>query len=142
MSSVLQPWVQELPWKMQSVLLSALRGPDNVDATECKKFTRWFRSTTQENADPDHTYMAGNETPIIDFDKLAHELEYGCTWHYLGHLIHALEIIAYHGHPLGSLTTRSRFALKWYGDLVTWMHLHHEPKEEMDERLRDVVEHD
>lgn len=51
MGTVVKPWVNELPWKQQSALFSALRGPDNVLCPGIKRIVRWLRSVTQNNAD-------------------------------------------------------------------------------------------
>lgn len=141
MSTVLQTWVQVLPWKMQSVLIAGSRGPDSIAGSELKKFTRWIRKETQHNADPEHTYMKTPDTPYIDQEKLFQEIEYGVTWHYFGHLLHALQIIGYCGLEEGVRTPRSKFAHYWYMTLVNFMHLKVEPWELMNERLRDRVGH-
>jgi hypothetical protein len=147
MSAVLQPWVQELPWKMQSVLIAGSRGPDSSAGGELKKFTRWIRRETQQNADPEHAYMNVVEDPHIDEKVLLQEIEYGVTWHYFGHLLHALEIIAYKGHngldqgvKIGNM--RTKFATYWYITLVQFMHLGWEDEKLMDDRLKDMVDHE
>lgn len=44
MTRVLQPWVEGLTMMQQSVLLSAIRGPDGVRKRHpCKDLARWFR---------------------------------------------------------------------------------------------------
>lgn len=44
MSSVLQTWVSELPFMQQSVLLSAVRGPDGFTSeSSVKPIIRWYR---------------------------------------------------------------------------------------------------
>lgn len=44
MASVLQPWVQDLSMMQQTVLLTAIRGPDGVPKYESVKYLlRWFR---------------------------------------------------------------------------------------------------
>lgn len=44
MPSVLQDWVQELPMMQQSVLLTAVRGPDSLPKYHPSKFLlRWYR---------------------------------------------------------------------------------------------------
>lgn len=144
MSTVLLPWVQQLPWKMQSVLLSGLRGPDTNGGEELKKITRWMRQVTQHNADPNHTYMRAPEAPSIDDAKLWQEIEYSTTWHYFGHLLHALEIIGYSEVRDGTQasTPHRRFATYWYHRLVEHMHLRVELAEVMKERLADKVDHE
>ncbi len=149
MSAVLRDWVRELPWKMQSVLIAGSRGPDSSAGTELKKFTRWIRQETQQNADPEHTYMQSDETPSIDMATLWREIEYGTTWHYFGHLLHALEVIAYKGAHLQQrvrgghiILQRTKFAAYWYHALAARMHLNAESVEDMDRRLADQAEHD
>ena len=44
MTSVIQNWVSELPLMQQSVLLSAIRGPDGIAKYSAAKYLlRWFR---------------------------------------------------------------------------------------------------
>lgn len=44
MSSVLQPWVQELSFMQQSVLISAVRGPDGIGKYhKGKGLIKWYR---------------------------------------------------------------------------------------------------
>lgn len=138
MSAVLQPWVQELTWKMQSVLIAAMRGPDDVQTTEIKKLSRWLRITCQENADPSHTFMEGGTAPDVQSKALFDELEYR-SWHYMSHLLYALEIIAAHGPNREARI----FGGHWYARIVhDVMHLAGELPERMDERLQDKVQHD
>lgn len=137
MSAVLQEWVQDLPWKMQSVLIAAMRGPDHTHTVEIKKLSRWLRITCQENADPRHTFMEGGDSPDVQRKALFDELEF-CTWHYMSHLLYALEIVAYRGPS----TDTGRFANYWYVSIVQEMHLNMETEERMNERLQDKVEHD
>lgn len=138
MSAVLQEWVQSLSWKMQSVLIAAMRGPDDVKTLEIKKLSRWLRITCQENADPSHTFMEGGNAPDVNHKALFDELEYR-SWHYMSHLLYALEIVAYHG---PDQETRV-FAYHWYLSIVhDVMHLNIEVQDQMDKRLQDKVEHD
>lgn len=138
MSSVLQEWVQALTWKMQSVLIAAMRGPDDVKSVEIKKLSRWLRITCQENADPSHTFMEGGMEPDVDSQALFDELEYR-SWHYFSHLLYALEIVAYRGPDRSARA----FAFHWYLSIVhDVMHLELERADRMDKRLQDKVEHD
>lgn len=92
---VLLPWVSALPLKMQSVLLSALRGPDTHHAPHTKRIVRWLRPATQRNADPTTEYMRDAGLPAWADAKS--ELEFSSV-HYFGHLMEALEIVS-HRHP-------------------------------------------
>ncbi len=136
--SVLQPWVEVLPWKMQSVLIASMRGPDDRKTFEIKKLSRWLRITCQENADPSHTFMESELVPDIDYEALADELEYQ-SWHFMSHILYALEIVGYR-HPSAEVY---KFAFRLYRRIVhEAMHLVHEDLTAMNERLKDKVKHD
>jgi hypothetical protein len=94
-SSVLQPWVEKIPWKQQSILFSSLRGPDQDYLKAIKLVSRWMRSVSQQNADPSKPYMA--ITTLPDPSDLDKELEH-CTVHFVHHFADGLAVIAYH-HP-------------------------------------------
>jgi hypothetical protein len=95
-SSVLQPWVEKIPWKQQSILFSSLRGPDQDYLKAIKLVSRWMRAVSQQNADPAKPYMAVTELPApSDLDK---ELEH-CTVHFVHHFADGLAVIAYN-HPI------------------------------------------
>lgn len=135
MSAVLKPWVQELPWKQQSTIISGLKGPDSALCPNLKALTRWMRIVCQENADPEHTYM---QDTSIDDEVLWFELEY-TSLHYAMHLIHALQVITYGGmtvrNNIGNAMTKK--AQWYYITLVRRLHLTPETREEFAERLKD-----
>jgi hypothetical protein len=92
---VLQPWVERIPWKQQSILFSGLRGPDHAYLPKIKLLSRWMRSVTQNNADPSKGYMEITSLPTpMDLDL---ELEHS-PCHFVHHLADALAVIAYN-HP-------------------------------------------
>ena len=95
MSSVTLSWVQELPWKQQSILFSGLRGPDHDYCPNIKEVAKWMRSVTQENADPSKPYM--NEIFLPPVEELEKELEHS-PCHFVHHFADALAVIAY-SHP-------------------------------------------
>ena len=130
---VLQSWLGELPWKMQTVLIQGLRAPDTHFCKNVKIVSRWVRSKVLKNAHKDHTFMCRkDELPAVE--DLENELEY-CTIHFTTHFLYAMEIIAYK-HP--DKATR-RIALKYYEDFV-WgvMHFNIEKEKALDIRLEDV----
>lgn len=94
-SPVLQAWVMQLGWKMQSILLSGLRAPDaKTDVT--KKICRWMRAQCQNNADPSKGYMEPQRFSEESITKCMDELEY-LPCHYVHHFADALRIFAlYH----------------------------------------------
>jgi hypothetical protein len=94
MSTVVQPWIAELPWKQQSILFSSLRGPDQELLTNIKQYSKWMRSVTQNNADPSKPYM--NDIVLPPVEALYKELEH-CPCHFVHHFLDGMAIIAY-GH--------------------------------------------
>lgn len=97
--SVLQPWVMELGWKMQSILLSGFRGPDDADLPATKAVNRWLRTISQNNADPSKDYMRQDKLPAELV--LCDELEWR-SCHYVHHLADALRVVAIY-HPSGGV---------------------------------------
>lgn len=130
---VLLDWMSALDWKQQSVILSALRGPDNHHAPTIKKLSRWIRSITQNNADPTHSYMKSVELPEL---KEFEDEFYFASTHYSLHLLFALEIIGYK-HPDPAI---AKIALQYYLALVEDVyHLKPETEADLDNRLFDKV---
>jgi hypothetical protein len=157
MPSVLQEWVHNLPFMQQSVLITAVRGPDGVRKyAPPKMLLRWFRRCFLISAldnevlvDP-HDPRGGSFTgPGISKEELA---SFG-TWelamrphvdaymkeldaiphHFQTHFMHATHIVGVY-HP----DTRIReFWKTVYIRLVNEMHLTPEPDEAMARRLGD-----
>lgn len=94
-SVVTLPWVARLPWKMQSILFSGLRGPDTGHCPDIKQVVKWMRAVSQEDADPTKSYMSNPTMPPVE--ALEKELEF-CSAHFVHHFADALRVIA-HGHP-------------------------------------------
>jgi hypothetical protein len=128
---VVLDWMSELSWKQQSVILSALRGPDNHHSPNIKKISRWIRSITQNNADPSHSYMKNVDLPSL---KEFEDEFYFASTHYSLHLLFALEIIGYK-YPDPKI---AKIALDYYHGLVADIyHLKPESMDDLDNRLRD-----
>jgi len=136
MSTVLLPWVEQIPWKQQSILFSGLRGPDNQAFANVKKVCRWMRRVSQNNADPTKGYMNVQELPKpMDLDP---ELE-NCTVHFVHHFADALRVIAEH-HPDLDAAQQA-----WeYHHFVAEELFHFVPEDgpTFRHRHRDVTEHD
>lgn len=97
---VFKEWVIKLPWRMQSVLMTATRGPDGPQRYfHIKVLNRWMRDKLFNDADPSNPFIIryDDPNPIDIIDAIGQELEY-TTVHYYSHVIHALEIIGYE-HP-------------------------------------------
>jgi hypothetical protein len=147
MIGVLQTWVQDLPsLREQSVLMLALRGPDNIGKSHpCKDVQRAYRATVMlasygrplkwgEAADSFMSmdliadYDAWTKAVIAffrDVDQLPH--------HFTMHLMHGAEIIGYK-HP--DIQIRSRWS-DFYRRATLDMHVTPETEFAMDIRLAD-----
>jgi len=136
MSSVLKPWVMEMGWKMQSILLSGLRAPD-FPTVATKKICRWMRAECQNNADPSKGYMEPQALSDKLVDDCMEELEY-LPCHYVHHFADALAVVAYH-HPDEKACG---FALSVH-DLVAEeiFHFRPETREQFMKRHVDKTEH-
>jgi len=156
MTPVTQPWTHELPMMQQTVLLTAVRGPDGLPKYGCvKMLLRWFRRCTLLSAIDGKALLnpydnnGGSFTgpslqyEIKDWEAAMNQLadEYLTTLdaiphHFQLHFMHAAEILGYK-HP------DERIQAWWRGlyyRLVNDMHLKPEFEDEMDERLGDSRE--
>lgn len=154
---VLQPWVQELSLMQQTVLLTAIRGPDGMPKYGgVKMLLRWFRRCVLFSALdgvvlPTPCYAGGGsftgpscevvEEKHWSESMQAHVDDYlrnvdAMPHHFQMHFLHAAEILGYK-HP--DAVTR----LFWFGvyrRLVNDFHLHMETEQELDSRLGDTRE--
>lgn len=146
MPSVLQPWVQELTFMQQSVLIAGVRGPDGVHKNHISKvILRWYRRCILYSAfektiftNP-HVLGGGSFTGpstyssmkvVVDrylssLDEIPH--------HFQLHFMHGAEILGYK-HP--DETIRSWW-FELYRKIVVDMHLTMETEMELDYRLGD-----
>lgn len=156
MTSVVQPWVSELPMMQQTVLLTAVRGPDGLPKYHPTKFVlRWYRrcillsaldgvvlsdpisdnggSFTGPSVPKDTAHWpAGMDNRITEYLRSLDEVPH----HFQMHLMHAVEILGYK-HP------EPRIRDWWcrvYHRLVHDMHLWPETEEQLDDRLGDTRE--
>lgn len=160
MPSVLQPWTENIPMMQQTVLLTAIRGPDGLPKYHPAKFLlRWYRRCVLLSAmdgkaltDPvtknggsftgpslDWTSAEGTPAWEVGMDAIVgsylKELD-GVPHHFHMHLMHAIEIVGYK-HP------DLRIANWWqsvYVRMAHDLHLWPETREQMDERLGDSRE--
>lgn len=152
MPSVLQDWVQELPFMQQSVLLTAIRGCDGLAKYHVSKFVlRWLRRCVMYSAfskkaitDP-YEDDGGNFTGKIPKDKYPtietlfkaylNNID-DVAHHFHMHVVHAAEIMGYK-HPDENI--RSQWE-QFYYDCCRDFHMHPESKTEMEQRLGDSRE--
>lgn len=130
---VTQPWTWQLSWKEQTVLLSALRGCDNIGKHDVsKKIVRKIRKTVLQNAGTEQAeFMSADitEKEVYDFSKNIDAYPV----HFLLHLIHASEVIGY-CHPDMKIKT---FFQNFYDTMVNAFHMKPETEAEMHKRLED-----
>lgn len=154
-----QDWLGDLSIMQQSVILSAIRGPDGIRKYHpCKPIIRWFRRcvliSAFENRSILNPYEIGGgsftgpsvrltevrddewedaiKEPLDEFIISRDELPF----HYTIHFMHAIQILGYK-HP------DKRIAKWWnmvYVRIVNSLHLNVETEEEMDIRLGDIKE--
>jgi|SRR5579862_174696 len=134
--NVLQPWVADVGLKMQSILLSGLRAPDQRTQA-IKKCVRWLRAQCQIDADPSkQSYM--QQVAMHDglIDDAIDELEY-CTVHYAHHFADAFAVMAYF-HP-DAVVRRNAYRLHYLA-AEELFHFVPETRERFLERHRDKRE--
>lgn len=145
---VLQPWLGNLTFMQQSVLLTAIRGPDTLPKNHvAKAILRWYRrcillhafdgqvidnpyddhggSFTGPIPSPYETIEDALDAYLKSVDEVPH--------HFHLHLMHAAEILGYK-HPDFEI---ARWWQTAYCRMVNDMHLFPEPEDCMDRRLGD-----
>lgn len=156
-ATVLQGWVNELPRMQQTVLLTAVRGPDGIAKyAGVKMLLRWYRRCVLLSALDGRTLVdpcfdgGGSFTgPSLDRDEFenweqgmnarvdAYLREVDAMPHHFHlHLMHAIEICGYKH-------SDERIRRWWcgvYERFANDAHLHPETEAEMDERLGDTRE--
>lgn len=126
-------WLNNLTWKLQTVINQGLRAPDTHYCKNLKIVCRWMRGIVLQNADKEHTFMC-NKKEMPTIEELEHEINY-CSVHFATHFLYALEIIAY-CHPEQPIRCR---AMYYYRGIVEELwHLKIESKEQLYTRLADV----
>lgn len=128
---VLREWVFELPFRMQSVLMSAMRGCDTARKDDnSKSITRALRPILCNNADPSNTFMGKPKPPADETRQFLWDMDSYPT-HFIAHLMHAAEIVGYK-HPDAELRG---WWLGFYHDVVKGLHLNPETEDQLDVRL-------
>lgn len=143
-NSVVQPWLSALSFKQQTVLLAAFRGCDGQPKNDPSEiFARRMRSTILKDADPSTSFHAlmqlhpslenGYRKEVDDF--FIHNSPGHYPVHWLLHMLHAAEIVAYH---CPDLSVRSYWAY-FYHTGVTSLHFNPETPKQLDIRLADKI---
>jgi hypothetical protein len=102
--SILQPWVEELPLRMQGVLMSAVRGCDTAPRHDTSKILqRIYRSEILECScgDPQKSvsYILPADVPttVRRMNEFLEDCDHYPV-HFVLHVVHAAEILGYY-HP-------------------------------------------
>lgn len=142
MTSVLQPWVMELPLRLQGTLLTAVRGCDlepkqwhstgfsDSPGRRLTAFIRWcfmVPADTREVDIPGAFFQRNAPAPFkpSEFGHLPQ--------HWYAHAMHALEVIGYCHSEWGVALV----ALDYYKMMVYNLHLNPETKDQMMARLTE-----
>lgn len=137
--SVLHDWVHALPFQMQALLLTAMRGPDeNNKYNAAKSIVRYLRGCVIKPAGNwggmnDNDFMWGEYSSFEeyaigfwqDYDEYPH--------HFIMHLIHCAEVVGYK-HPNSST---AEFWLVFYYNACNSFHMTPETEIQLDARLND-----
>lgn len=132
--SVLQDWIINLSFKKQTVLLGAIRSPDNLTTLKIKSITTWIRRVVLKNADPMTGFMHGSLNSLPLFEHIDREFE-RLPLHAAHHLILAMEVIGFE-HPNQEIRET---AWKFYQDAVDAQHLNPETRDQYESRYKDNI---
>lgn len=134
---VLQDWVLTLGLRHQGVLVSAIRGPDNVPKEDpAKSLVRTYRSYVL-NCFCGDPAKASSFIEAVDGDELVtRQRNFRRSFdhypiHFVLHLVHAAEIVGYK-HPDAVVGFQWR---TWYQQMCYKMHMQSESEEQLDARL-------
>lgn len=153
---VIQDWVQQLTMMQQTVLLTAIRGPDGqTKYGGVKLLLRWYRrcillsamdgrvldnpidsnggSFTGPSLHGDDDLDPWCDRMMVPVNVYLRELD-AIPHHFQMHFLHAVEIVGYK-HPDYQI---AQWWFQLYGRLVNDLHLHPETEAELDARLGDT----
>lgn len=134
--SVVQKWLSDLPWKQQTVVLTALRGSDGAPKNDPSKlFVRKLRATILYTPDKYNSYMDYD----FDIEPARHYIADffrgdidACPIHWLLHFLFAAEIIGYKCPDVD----KSNFWMEFYTAGVSALHLNPESLDQLNKRLK------
>lgn len=131
--SVLQPWVEGLSWKKQTVLIGSIRAPDNIHTLPIKQIVIWLRAVILRDADPMTGFMHGalrKGLPL--FEHIDREFE-RLPLHAAHHIMLAMEVIAFEHND----NEISGEATTFYHAAVDAQHLNPERRAQYEARMTD-----
>ncbi len=137
--SVLHDWVHELPFQMQALLLTSIRGADgNTKHNPAKCIVRYLRGIVLKPAGNwdgtnNNDFMWGEYDKFESFiDEFLEEPD-SYPHHFIMHLTHCAEVIGYK-------LPKRKIAVKWltfYNKICKSFHMTPETQSEMEARLND-----
>lgn len=137
--SVLHDWVHKLPFQMQALLMTAMRGPDALPKhNNAKAIIRYLRGVV---AKPAGDWRKKNDNDFMWGDYRIFTAYVGKFWadhdeyphHFIMHLFHCAEVVGYK-HPDAQMRN---FWKGFYYVGCTQFHLRPETEKQMDNRLND-----
>lgn len=133
-NTVLKQWVGDLGLRHQGVLVSAIRGCDNVPREDpSKDVVRAYRGVILHSfsEEPSSFIEYPNTNDLIRrFNVMAESIDH-YPLHFLLHLLYAVEIVGYK-HPKQEVRA---VWFAFYASLCSKMHLGFETEAELDNRL-------
>jgi hypothetical protein len=145
--SALHDWVCDLPFQMQALLMTTMRGPDeNNKYNAAKAIVRYLRGAMCKPAgDWDGTnnndFMWGDYNKVLGETKTPFEYYSDLFWqdhdeyphHFIMHLVHCAEVVGYkYPDPEIAMAWRN-----FYYEACFAFHMNPETEEQMDKRLND-----
>lgn len=135
---VLQDWLlSNCSWRQQTVLFTALRGPDGLPKSNSGKvLCRFLRSCVLRDATPNRgTFMGILQKEAVRTAKKFIDAHDEYPHHFIMHLAHSAEILGYK-HPNQKIRN---FWKVLYEDVCSAFHMYPETEKQMDLRLRDDI---
>lgn len=132
---VVRPWVFDLSFKQQTVLLTALRGVDGKEKQDMSKnLCKAMRMSILQNAAPGKGTFMVLSVPEGFVDTFVENIDHYPV-HWVLHFMHAAEIIGYKC-PHESVR---QWWHGFYRKMVDAMHLRPEEESQLDTRLSDII---
>ncbi len=139
LESALHDWVLELPFQMQALLMTCMRGPDGLPKHAapkciirylrgliCKPAGDWHGENNNDFMWGDYNWFTTHATQFwSDHDEYPH--------HFIMHLVHCSEVIGYM-HPMEDMRVAW---LTFYLNACESFHMRPETKRDMEKRLND-----
>lgn len=137
--SALHEWVHSLPFQMQALLMTGMRGPDGCNKHNAAKvIVRFLRGAICKPAGDwdgknNNDFMWGDYLVFPAYTKDLFDDPDSYPHHFIMHLIHCAEVIGYK-HP----DIKIAHAWEWfYQKAAKCLHMAPETRDEMDLRLND-----